>query len=115
MDVDQHDDLALLATQVRAMRSWMAANGYAGRPLWITEYGILMPPAYGFHRNRVASFMTGSFDLFRTLCDEEIGLASDGGRLVQRWNWFSTRAPQFPAGDLFDVAGQPTLAHACHG
>jgi hypothetical protein len=107
--VDQHDDLGLLATQVRSMRRWMAANGYAERPLWITEYGILMPPDYGFHPERVASFMMGSFDLFRTACDEEIGLASDGGRLVQRWNWFSTRARQFPAGDLFDTAGQPTL------
>ncbi len=107
--VEQHDDLALVATQVRTLRSWMAANGYADRPLWITEYGILMPPAYGFRPERVASFMRGSFDLFRSACDEEIGLASDGGRLVQRWNWFSTRAPQFPAGNLFDEAGQPTL------
>lgn len=106
--VEQHDDLALIETQVRSMRSWMAANGYVNRPLWITEYGILMPPDYGFGAQRVAQFMTASFDLFRTLCDHELGLSADGDRLVQRWNWFSTRAPAFPAGDLFDKNGQPT-------
>jgi hypothetical protein len=107
--VEQHDDLALVETQVRSMRTWMAANGYGRRPLWITEYGILMPPDYGFGQQRVATFLTGSFDLFRTLCDDKLGLAVDGGRMVQRWNWFSTRAPEFPAGDLFDAAGRPTL------
>jgi hypothetical protein len=111
--VEQHDSLALIKSQVQQMRSWMAANGYTDSPLWITEYGILMPPEYGFGTQRVARFMTGSFDLFRTLCDRNLGLAADGGRLVQRWNWFSTRAGAFPAGDLFDGAGAPTpIMHA---
>jgi hypothetical protein len=107
--VEQHDDVALLERQVRSMRTWMAANGYRHRPLWITEYGILMPQEYGFPPQRVARFLRNSFELFRTLCDDRLGLATDGGRLVQRWNWFSTRATQYPAGDLFDPAGQPTL------
>lgn len=107
--VDQHDDLRIVATQLRAMRSWMANNGFANRPLWITEYGILMPREYGYTPQRVAQYLSGSFDLFSNLCDEHFGLPTDGGRLVQRWNWFSTRAAQFPAGDLFDSAGRPTL------
>lgn len=106
--VQQHDDLAVLEMQVRSMRGWMAANGYTNHPLWITEYGILMPASYGFQQQRVVKFMIGSFDLFQSLCDTELGLAADGRRMVQRWNWFSTRAPEFPSGDLFAADGQPT-------
>jgi hypothetical protein len=106
--VEQHDDPALIARQIKSLRRWMALNGYVDHPLWITEYGILMPPEYGFEAQRVSRFMTRSFDLFRTLCDDKLGLVADGGRLVQRWNWFSTRAPEFPAGDLFDASGRPT-------
>lgn len=107
--VEQHDELPLIKQQVRSMRAWMNTNGYANHPLWITEYGILMPPEYGFGPQRVAGFLIGTFDLFRTYCDARLGLAADGGHLVQRWNWFSTRAPEYPAGDLFDAAGNPTM------
>jgi hypothetical protein len=107
--VEQHDDLGLVAEQVRRMRGWLAEHGQQDKPLWITEYGILMPAEYGFPPERVAAFMTGSFDLFRTLCDPALGLASDGGRLVQRWVWFSSYADDYPTGNLFTAEGQPTL------
>ena len=90
------------------MRRWMAANGYGATPLWVTEYGILMPAEYGFPPARVAAFLTASFDYFRTACNPALGLAADGGRLVQRWLWFSAYAPSYPTGDLFTADGRPT-------
>jgi hypothetical protein len=107
--VEQHDDQGIVEEQVRRMRAWMAEHGQQDKPLWITEYGILMPAEYGFPPERVAAFMTGSFDLFRTLCDPALGLADDDGRLVQRWVWFSSYAADYPTGNLFTDEDRPTL------
>jgi hypothetical protein len=111
-DVDDHANLALVEAQVRAMRNWMAAHGQQEKPLWITEYGILMPAEYGFPPERVAAFMTQSFDLFATLRDPVTGFPADDQRLVQRWNWYSARDSRYPAGNLFDAHGAPTLVGA---
>ena len=62
----------------------------ARKPVWITEYGILLPEEYGFTTEQVEVYMLDSFDLFDTLRHDELGLAEDEGRLVQRWAWFST-------------------------
>lgn len=107
-DVEDHDDLALVEEQVRAMRQWMAERGQQEKPLWITEYGILMPEEYGFDDERVIRFMLGSFDLFQNLRDDQIGYAADGGRLVQRWNWYPARDSRYSAGNLFDDYGRVT-------
>jgi hypothetical protein len=106
--IDQHDDLAILEAQVRRMRAWMQAQGQQDKPLWITEYGILMPADYGFGPERVRAFMLGSFDLLRTLADPALGYAADEYRLVQRWMWFSTDDVIYPTGNLFTPTGQPT-------
>lgn len=106
-DVSEHDNLTLVENQVRLMRRWMQEHGQAEKPLYITEYGILMPPDYGFSPGRVVQFMVDSFDLFRTLRDPELGYSRDDYRLVQRWVWFSTRDYKYPAGNLFDDAGEP--------
>ena len=111
-DVDDHDDLALIEEQVRTMRRWMAAHGQQGKPLWISEYGILMPAEYGFPPARVVEFMTATFDLFERLRDPAIGYAADEDRLVQRWNWYSARDSRFAAGNLFDDTGEPTAVGA---
>jgi hypothetical protein len=108
-EVADHDNLALVEEQVRAMRRWMAAHGQQEKPLWISEYGILMPADYGFPPARVADFMAASFDLFRTLRDPATGYAADEQRLVQRWNWYSARDSRFAAGNLFDDFGEPTV------
>lgn len=107
-DVEDHDDLTLVEQQVRAMRQWMAERGQQDKPLWITEYGILMPEDYGFDAERVIRFMLGSFELFLNLRDEKTGYAADDGRLVQRWNWYSTRDSRYSAGNLFDDYGRIT-------
>lgn len=114
--VEDHDDLALVEEQVRLMRAWMARHGQQNKPLYITEYGILMPAAYGFDQSRVIDFLVGSYDLFNTLRDEATGFPEDDYRLVQRWVWFSTRYSLYTAGDLFDWEGrQMALARAING
>ena len=107
-EVEDHNNLQLVENQIRLMRSWMAQIGEADKPLWITEYGILMPEEYGFPPETVDAFMTDSFDLFETLRDERTGFPDDDHRLVQRWAWFSTYYRLYPTGNLFDDDGMPT-------
>ncbi len=102
--VEEHDDLGLFRSQVIAFRRWMADRGYRDRPLAITEYGILMPPDYGFGPERVRRFMQASFDFLMTASDPEIGLPTDANRLVQQWAWFSLADPVYPTGNLVAAA-----------
>jgi len=106
--IEEHDDLALVEEQVRRLRGWMAAHGQQEKPLWVTEYGILMPASYGFDEARTRAFLFGSYDLFNRLRDPALGYAADDHRLVQRWVWFSAGYDLYPTGDLFTRDGQPT-------
>lgn len=108
-DVADHDDLTLVERQIWDMRRWMAERGQRDKPLWITEYGILMPTEYGFDAERVAAFLEGSFELFLNLRDPELGFSEDDNRLVQRWNWYSARDSRYPTGNLFDNYGRSTF------
>ncbi|NJN84144.1 MAG: hypothetical protein HC802_18950 [Caldilineaceae bacterium] len=105
--IEEHDDLELVAFQVELMRRWMREHGQQQKPLWITEYGILMPESYGFYPGVVTTFMLDSFDLFEKLRDPELGFAEDEDRLVQRWVWFSAGYDLYPTGDLFTRDGAP--------
>ena len=107
-EVEDHGDLRLVENQVRLMRSWMARHDQREKPLWITEYGILLPPEFGYDQARVQQYMLASFELFRTLSHPRLGMSDDDNRLVQRWSWFSTYYEPFPSGDLFDENGLPT-------
>lgn len=112
-DIEDHDDLALVEEQVRRMRGWMKEHGQQDKPLWVTEYGILMPASYGFDEERVRAFLLASNDLFANLRDPELGYEKDDNRLVQRWVWFSAGYDLYPTGDLFARDGSPTgLMHA---
>ncbi len=106
-DVEDHGDLRLVENQVRLMRSWMDRHDQEDKPLWITEYGILLPGVFGYDEARIQSFMIESFELFRKLSHPRLGLRSDAGHLVQRWSWFSTYYEPFPNSDLFDADGLP--------
>jgi hypothetical protein len=83
----------------------MVEHGQQDKPLWITEYGILMPEEYGFPPARVSRFMLGSFDLFSTLRDPALGFPPDDHRLVQRWNWYPARDSRYSSGNVFDDYG----------
>jgi hypothetical protein len=102
-----HDNLDLVKQQIVAFRRWMAHHGEGDKPLIISEYGVLFPTyivdeaGRSFSTDRVSAFMTGSFDLFRTLRDPTLGYAADGDRLVQQWAWYSL-ADSYFNGALFN-------------
>jgi len=99
-EVKDHADMAIWVNQILAFRRWMQAHGEQGKPLIISEYGILMPADYGFPVDTVQRFMVDTFDTMLNARDPAIGYAPDGGRLVQRWCWFSLSYPEYPTGDL---------------
>ena len=82
--------LDLFAAGIVRFRTWMAANGYRNTPLYVSEYGVLMPPVFGFPAATVNQYMTDTFDYMLNAMDADIGLSADGNRLVQRFSWFST-------------------------
>ncbi len=108
-EIEDHDNIDIIAGNLRDFRRWMADRGYGDMPLVISEYGILMPEDYGFPPEDVAAFLTATFDLFRGMTGEE-GYAADGGRLVQWWFWYSVYDPEiYSTGNLWDEeSGQLT-------
>ncbi len=101
-EIEDHDRIQLLRRQILDIRRWLYNRGYAGIPLLISEYGVLMPPEYGFPPERVVAFLQRSFDLFLTMRDPIMGDADDDYRLVQGWCWFSMGDTLYPTGNLFD-------------
>jgi hypothetical protein len=95
IDVQQNDDVGLFIEQVQRFRLWMATRGYWGKPLYVTEYGVLMPDWLGFPPQRVNQFMTATFDYMLNTTDFLLGDPTDGYRLVQRMGWFSTVTTDF--------------------
>jgi hypothetical protein len=102
--VSDHARIDLFTAQIRDFREWMARHGYRDTPLAITEFGVLMPPGYGFPPEVVASFLRQSFELLDSLQSAQSGLASDDHRLVQRWAWFSLADPIYSGANLVDLA-----------
>jgi len=84
--------------------TWLNEKGERGKPVIITEYGVLLPSEYfswsGTLPERIADgdrkvveFMQGTFDYMLHTTDPVLGWAADGGRLTQRWAWFSLNMP----------------------
>lgn len=95
-------NLSVFKSQIVAFRGWMANRGYGGQPLVISEFGIPMPADYGFPPEVVAGFLQETTRYFITAVDGGLGDPTDGGRLVQRWCWFSLEYEPYPTGDLLD-------------
>ncbi len=76
IDQSEHDDLAIFEEQIRRFRAWMAANGYRALPLYVSEYGILLPERNGFPPDTVISFMDATFDFLLTATEPETGSPS---------------------------------------
>lgn len=102
-EIEDHDDLEAFQSQILAFRQWMAERGQRDRPLVVSEYGVLMPPDYGFDEARVQAFMYATFDFFLTATDEKAGYPQDDNRLVQWWAWYSLADTVYPTGNLFDL------------
>ena len=105
-EIDDNDRLDIFQGQLVDFRVWMRDRGYQDRPLYLTEFSILMPAEYGFPPERVAAFMTGAFDYLLSAADGSLGYPADGNRLVQRWAWYSVadldEPDHYPTGNLFD-------------
>lgn len=102
-EIDDSDNIEAFKQHIIEFRRWMVEQGYDNHPLIITEFGVLMPPEYGFPPERVIKFMNASFDFLMTAKDEETGYAADEYRLVQRWVWYSTYDTLYPSGNLIDI------------
>jgi hypothetical protein len=107
-ELDQTDNLQIFSQRLGAFRQWLAAHGQRFKPLWITEYGSLLPSD---GRNglvtqppeRARDYMLNTFQFLSSATDEETGYPYDGNHLVQRWFWYSLDdAPWRFGGSLYD-------------
>lgn len=101
IDQSDHGDLAIFEAQVRRFRTWMANNGYRSLPLYVSEYGILLPERNGFPPSEVVAFMNETFDVLLTAADAETGYPMDDNRLVQRSAWYAALSRPPFNGSLF--------------
>lgn len=85
----------LFSAGIVRFRTWMAENGYRNSPLYVSEYGVLMPPVFGFPPSTVNTYMSQTFDYMLNTKDDALGYPADDNRLVQRLAWFSTFDPNF--------------------
>lgn len=103
-EIEDNDNLPVFQRQIVDFRRWMRERGQQNKPLVVSEYGIPMPADYGFDAQRVADFMTGTFDYMLAAADPGLGYPADDYHLVQRWAWYSLADDTYPTGNLVDVA-----------
>lgn len=111
--VDDNDRVDVFTARITRFRQWMADRGYTGQPLYLTEYGILMPEDLGYPPSRVNAYMDSTFDYMMTAVDSKLGDPNDGFKLVQQWSWFSTTDDYFN-GTLFDKYNSYSLTEMGH-
>jgi len=99
-EIQDNNNLDIFKQNIQRFRQWMAVKGYQNRPLIITEFGVQMPPDYGFPSEQVNAFMDATFDYLLTMTNT-LGYPADGYHLVQRWAWYSLTDNNFN-GWLFD-------------
>ncbi len=110
--LERHDDIGLFKEQILRFRRWMKTNGYGGLPVYLSEFGVLLPDIYGdlkdFSPAAVNNFMNQSFDFILNTKDTELGDPNDGYRLVQRLSWYSVNDDNKHGGlfngNLFDTS-----------
>lgn len=94
-------DVNFFKAQIVRFRQWMHDRGYGDKAMIVSEYGILMPPSYGFPAEVVSQYMTDTFNYMLTQTDPVLGFAADDNRLVQKFSWYSTSDIAFN-GSLFE-------------
>jgi len=107
-ETDQ-DRLDVFEQYLWDFRRWMATKPEAqNKPLVVSEMGVFAG-VYddSFPHERINQFMAGAFDFMLNAKDSAVGYAPDGGRLVQRWSWYSVNDVDFN-GYLFDRQGNIT-------
>jgi hypothetical protein len=102
-EVSDHGRLDLFKDLLIHFREWMASHGYQNTPLALTEFGILMPPDYGYPLEQVAKYMQDTFHWLQDTRNLVNGYPGDDYKLVQRWAWFSLSYDLYPAPNLADL------------
>jgi len=103
--IDEHDRFDLFVEQIIRFRQWMVRRGYSGKPVYLSEFGVLMPARFGFPPSRVNTFMNNSFDYLLGATDPTLGDPMDGYHLIQRFSWYSTSDSTYN-GYLFERQGE---------
>ncbi len=103
-EIDDNANLDLFKEQVARFRTWMRDKGERNKPLYITEFGVIMPPYY-IPLDRVKAFISGSFDYLLNVTDVELGYPADDNRLVQRCLWYSLDDSEDTPGRVEDYGG----------
>jgi hypothetical protein len=82
--------------RIISLRTWMASIGERDKPLWITEYGSLLPPVdppamdyYNVSDDDTSAYMLNTFEFMLDASDAQTGMPEDHNQLVQRWYWYS--------------------------
>lgn len=110
-------DINSFKPRIVRFRDWLNKNGERNKPLWITEYGSLIPPQDppggpdypNVTDDQTAKFLTATFDYLNSATNVDTGLPSDGNRLVQRWFWVSLSNRRYVfGGTLYDPESTPT-------
>lgn len=114
-------DAAIFRQRLIDFRSWLKNRGYRDTPVYITEFGTLLPywpyvsdPFYDelgqeMTEARSITFMQQAFNVLLTATDAAVGQPADGNRLVQRWLWYSLDDTRHFGGALFNPqTGQRT-------
>lgn len=111
-DAPDTRNLTTFEQLLRDFRGWLADRGERDKPVWITEYGSLFPELDFPYvpESETSAYMTGTFDVLRTMTDPNTGYSPDGDRLVQGWFWHSLNnvrvtgtSPAY-GGSLYDPA-----------
>jgi hypothetical protein len=105
ISIDEHDRFDLFVDQIIRFREWMVRRGYRGKPVYLSEFGVLMPARFGFPPSRVNSFMNNAFDYLLDAKDPTLGDPTDGYHLIQRFSWYSTSDSTYN-GYLFERQGE---------
>ena len=101
-EIDDHDRIDYFQQNIERFRAWMAERGYQDLPLAVTEFGILLPPDYGFPPEVVEAFLRDSYDVLLKM-NNATGMPTDNNRLVQYWFWFIIEDPSgvYTTGDFY--------------
>lgn len=111
--IGDHKNADIFKQQVVRFRQWMADNGYQGKPVYLSEYGVLLPDIYGdgaldFSPTSVNQFMSETFDYMLNAKDPAVGDPHDDYRLIQRFSWYSVNDERANGGqyngNLFSAA-----------
>ena len=101
INISDNADIGIFKQQIVQFRQWLADRGYRGAPVFLSEYGVLMPADYGYPPSRVNQYMNDTFDYMLNTTDPALGDPADNYHLIQRFSWYSVQDQAFN-GYLFD-------------